>query len=101
MSGQTFRVGDICIGQYFVIDTQVNGVECVVAGPLEMCETDHPIIGRRIDYFYEVQFINETHTTRVRPFNLRKKHPPQSDDAWAESKVRELTKPVVQPLEVA
>jgi hypothetical protein len=92
MSGQ-FKVGDICIGQNHVIDTHLNGMECTV---VQGVTWGIPLGKREPDHYVLVEWANGEKTAS-KPFHLRRKPPKQSTDEWAESKVRELTKPVVQP----
>jgi hypothetical protein len=92
MSGQ-FKVGDICIvqnvrGPY----ANLNETECTV---VEIRNPPHIFCG--IEFPYAVH-CEDGIQRWAEPHQLRKKPPKQSTDEWAESKVRELTKPVVQPV---
>lgn len=73
-----------------------EGEDCVVTEGLAEYETAH----MGVIYGYKVTLADGREII-VAPHELRKKPPKQSTDKWAEAKVRELTKPVVQPLEVA
>lgn len=92
MSAQ-FKVGDICIGQNFVVDTERNGMECTIIGSLATYQLI--LYNNELLYGYEcegedgLQFV-------CAPHNLRLKHPPRS----AKSIMREVIAKAKKPLEV-
>lgn len=87
------KVGDICIGQHFVVDVHRNGMECVIVGGLEftVCTDTRGYIVPGDSYLVEW---SDGVVVEVGPHNLRKKRPPQSDETWAADMVKKVTGPV-------
>jgi hypothetical protein len=88
MSGQ-FKVGDIAILQN-CFHLSNEGRECEI---IEL--PGHMVPGR---YVIRTADGEKWHPE---PHQLRKKPPPQSTDEWAESKVKDLLRPVPELTEVA
>lgn len=93
---QQFKVGEICIGQYFVIDTELNGMECEIIGGLENAVGIDRLRRIHMGPAYLVRWAN-AEVSSVYPHNLRRKPPKQSTDAWATEMVKQVTKPAHQP----
>lgn len=94
---------ELKIGEIVIIQNQVgefaknNDMEVEVIDGLEVREVVNCATGQlELWACYEiVDCFGEEACYKAE--DLRRKPPKQSSDAWAESKVRELTKPVVQP----
>ena len=72
-----FKLGEIVVGQNFVISTHKNGMEGTIIGPLAKCEAIEKGTGRTSTHYrYEVEWANGD-TTYQRPKYLRKLPPPQ------------------------
>lgn len=96
MNGQ-FKVGDICIGQRFVVLAHRNEMECEILGGLEMRLGRCSITGRIYKAaFYDVRW-SDGGERLVSAHNLRRK-PPKATDT-GESRIRELfdNAPIKQP----
>ena len=80
-----FHPGDICIGQNFVSDSELNGVECEVkersecGGVFFHFRTNQP--DRIEGLCYLVEWVGGERTW-VREFNLRKRPPEQGWDSF-------------------
>jgi hypothetical protein len=96
MSGQTFRVGEVAILCNLVKYAYLNGFEVTITTPLREYKTHggERVVGYRTDLRLPTGWLNADHKF------LRKKPPKQSTDEWAESKVKDLLRPVPE-LEVA
>jgi hypothetical protein len=75
----TFKVGEVCVGQNFVLDPKYNGVECVVDEPFgEYVGIDRAGLPRR-RIGYGVRWANGE-LSYVNPHNLRRKRPPTTGE---------------------
>lgn len=80
-----FKVGDLCIGQHFVCDTERNGMECEVVaflpggGTFTNSRFDGKVV---IDQnAYAVQWA-DSFLSWVAEGNLRKKPPKEKKSSW-------------------
>lgn len=87
---QTFKVGEVAILQNCgPLHAHLNGTECEITA-LE----SGVIFGE--PYSYVVMTADGE--KYAKPHQLRKKRPPQSTDEWAAERVKQVTKPVAQPV---
>jgi hypothetical protein len=75
-----FKVGQICIGQGFSIDVQLNGMECEIISPLQYSHLRSRNTGESygICAYHMVRWASG-HEDPVRIFHLRPKRPPPRD----------------------
>lgn len=74
-----FKVGDICIGQNFIIQTCRNGEECEIIGGLKERSGRNPITKiPSVKLMYRVRWSDSTIAV-VTPNKLRKKNSPKRD----------------------
>ena len=79
MSKGIFKVGDICVGCNFVIDTELNGEECRILEGLQWREGIHQKTGEILKgWKYKVEWGDGT-IMHVYPNNL-KQNPPKRND---------------------
>jgi hypothetical protein len=79
MSAQ-FNVGDIAIGQNFVLATDFNGMEATIVGPLEMRGGFDCGTGEWVETLcYEVEWANGDFSQQE-PFYLRRRQPPTTGE---------------------
>lgn len=71
-----FKVGDVCVGQYFLTHTEYNGMECEVIEGLALRRwyTDSGRAGE--DLCYRVRWANG-YVSSQQGYNLRPKRPPK------------------------
>lgn len=80
MEGQ-FKIGEVLVGQNFVICPEFNGCECVVVGALKMREGINVATGLlATDLQYAVQW-STGKITNARPYLLRRKQPPAGEQS--------------------
>lgn len=92
----TFKVGEVAVGQNFVVHPEYNGMEVIVTrvidGELEMC--DGEIF---VGVYYRTEWANghkDYHPSRY----LRKKRPPESDEAAARQAMLDCIQKAKQPV---
>lgn len=96
---EQFKVGDVVILQHTREAHWLVGEECTIIRGLEkrrIYYSTHSEIGA----CYIVQFRDGKRRSAY-PYQLRRKPPKQSYDAWATEKVQQVTKPVNVPEVVA
>lgn len=93
---EPLSINDVCIGQHFVIDTDRNGMECVIIGGLQDGIGFDRLGVIRMGPAYLVHWADGEEGV-VAPRNLRKKRPPQ--EYAGELRIRELFNqpPVTSP----
>lgn len=93
------KVGEVCIGQNFIISTEANGMECVIIGPLVLCECLVEPIGRWVlDYRHLVRW-SDGAIDNVPARNLRRKQPPAGEESIL--RMFDLTAPAQREVEAA
>lgn len=89
------KVGDICIGVGFVIDTKRNKLECTITKSLGVrtgiCTDGTLETGVCFEVVWE-----DGDACFVSPVNLKLKPPKDDSLTWAEGKVTDLFKPIKQ-----
>ena len=95
---ETFKLGEVVIGQGHLIDIALNGMEGVVAGPLRHHLADNHGRMERV-YGHHIQWATGEQTV-TEPHLLRKRRPPESHAG--EQAIRELfnRKPITAPEQV-
>ena len=89
------KVGDLCVGQNHLIDTEYNDMEAVIVGAYGVYSWKHVDGCNGEDLGYMVEW--ETgETCFATPSHLRLKHPPRS----AKSIMREVIAKAKKPCEV-
>lgn len=99
---ELFKVGEIAIGQNFLVNTECNGMECEVLDglefvPIPICAKTGEALPPAMCYFVEWAY---GVVSEVSPSNLRKKRPPEADDATARQTMLDCIERAKQPLEV-
>lgn len=85
------KVGDICIGQHFMLDTEYNGRECTIVKDLSFI-VGHNKNGYDCSGIKFVVVWESGEKTPVRPHNLKLKPPKDDSMSWAKEKVKDLLK---------
>lgn len=90
MESGGFKIGELLEGQKFMRSTQYNKMECVIVSPLEVrpCQDGNDPYIRFIET-YMVKWANGD-LCAIRPYNLKRKTPPDETDKWAISKIKDL-----------
>jgi hypothetical protein len=71
-----FKVGEICIGQNFLTNTECNGMEREIIGGLELREWMTPDGRKGMDMSYMVRWADGHECSQI-GYNLRPKRPPK------------------------
>lgn len=89
------KVGDICIGVGFILNTERNNSECTIIGPLAIRG------GMYSDGHYDKSLCflvewDDGDIKQVSPSRLKLKPPKDDQLSWAKGKVKDLLKPIKQ-----
>jgi hypothetical protein len=74
-----FKVGDVCVGRGFVVNTDRNGLECVILQGLAVRHAHNLELGIKSEFpGYLVEW-SDGQVAHVRPETLHRKRPPRRD----------------------
>ena len=94
------KVGDIAIGQNFIVNIERNGMECEIIGGLEMRLAHCVNTGEITECMrYKVRWADGLIWNQKPPY-LRKKHPPSQPSASARQAMLDCIRKAQQPAKV-